>query len=146
MVTAKKKIEDLWAQSCLLKDQAKDIERLVEVFPDLEISTNRWKTERYTSVSVNDRATDVIIGYNCGCCEDKPVEVWPYLVHAGQQIYSRPPSFMVGERNPYSGRDKSYPDWQTDLRKANISESVIKIVEEYFVREESGDCEESDDD
>lgn len=145
MVTAKKKAEDLNAQANLLKDEAQTLEHLVDVFPDLEVHTNRWKTERYTSVTVNGTATNVDIGYNCGCCEDKPVEVWPYIIHADKKIYSNPPSFMVGERNPYTHRDDSYEDWQLSLRRVGISEAVIKIVEEYFEKEASAEDREYDD-
>ncbi len=75
--------------------------------------------------------TDVFTRYNCGCCEDSPLEAWPYLKTEFGDVYSRPAFFMVGEQHHVSGA-RPNKGWQESLRSAKISQVVIDRIARRF--------------
>jgi len=62
------------------QEQAKTLEILIKKYPDLDIHRDRWSTERYIAESVNSKVNDVWFNYNCGCCEDSPLQSWPFII------------------------------------------------------------------
>lgn len=115
-------------------EEAHRLERLLQNFPDLRCYEGRWKKEVVCSKSVNAKVTKYDSRHNCGCCDDSPLEIWPYMEHEGGRIYSDPPCFRVGQRS-YNG-DTPYPDWEEKLKKADIPESIIESVSAHFERYE----------
>ena len=116
------------------QNELNKLSKALAEFPDLKKHTNRWQHVRYASAKANEQVTDVDIAHNCGCCEDSPLEVWPYLMFNGLKIYSEPECFTVGEKIPfYSGSgERPYDGWQDKMREAKIPEAVIAKVQDYF--------------
>ena len=130
-------MSDVHAKILLLRKEAQQkleeahkLERVLDKFPDLCCYEGRWKKEVVYSEGVNAKVTKYDSRHNCGCCDDSPLEIWPYLECEGTRIYSNPPCFMVGQRS-YKG-DISYPDWEEKLKKANIPEDIINSVALHF--------------
>jgi len=109
------------------------VKHLLESFPDLEIQTDRWDRERYSSAKVNSLADHVDMRHNCGCCADSPLEARPYIRFEDDQlIFSNPDFFFVGEKNVSHGFDDPTEGWEAHMRAAGISEAAIVLVHEYF--------------
>jgi len=129
------------------QDKSKEIKRLLalkEMFPDLKQQTGRWGKVTYSSAQVNSRVTDAETRFNCGCCNDSPFEVWPYMETELGRVHSYPAKFTIGERD-YGYNVRLYFDWEDELRKHNIPDSLIERIRTY-VREEFDDEDEYDDD
>jgi len=117
-----------------ISDKQTDLDNLKKLYaeyPDLKRNVNRWKTVRLCSASVNDKTDKYDCSHNCGCCNDSPLEVWPYLETECGKVYSDPPSFQVGEKHWISG-DEPYSGWKGTLREANIPEEIIEKVSHKF--------------
>lgn len=123
-----KEIEDL-------SKEVEGIKKLLKIYPDLKYHTNRWGTIRLYSKSVNPDTTSYDMGHNCGCCDDSPLEVWPYIEIDGLQIYSDPPIFMIGEKDSWSNEysESAYPGWDKEMGEAKISKTVIDKIKEYML-------------
>jgi len=129
--SVKKKLEEIEkanAEKALL-------EALTKEFPDLKIHTNRWGRKRYSAKSANSRVDQYDSGFNCGCCEDSPLEIWPYLETMGTKIHSDPTGIMVADRyDSYDGEEyrklSAYAGWKDRFVGNGISEKVINAVEE----------------
>jgi len=110
------------------KDQeAERLAKLAELYPDLRKHVGRWNKVAYCSASVNSQVTKFDMRHNCGCCNDSPLEIWPYVETPHGKIHSDPPMFFVGERK-WGGGDRPYADWDGKLRAAGIPEEVIHRV------------------
>jgi hypothetical protein len=103
---------------------------LIERFPDLKENKNRWNHVRLSSKLVNSSTNDAEIKHNCGCCDDSPLEVWPYAEIEGLRVFSDPASFTVGQKSGLG--DIPYPGWDERMRKSNIPQIVIDRVNAYF--------------
>ncbi len=117
------------------KAEAEKILVLQKEFPDLRITYDRWRNARYVSKSVNARATEITLGFNCGCCPDSPLEARPYIETMGTKIFADPDSYCVGDR--YDGDDDyrsviAYTGWKDALNKHNISQQVMDKVENHL--------------
>lgn len=108
--------------------------KLLEIYPDIRESTGRWGDVRLISQHVNELVDDVDICHSCGCCEDAPVQAWPFKVVNGVKVFSDPSKFVIGEKVPsYSGMgDRPYDNWQEELEKAGITQIVISKIQKYF--------------
>jgi len=71
--------------------------------------------------------------YNCGCCPDSPLELWPYMITGEDRVYSDPPCILIGEREAHGARPR--PGWVTKLKEANMPEELIQSIKEYFRKE-----------
>ena len=80
--------------------EAARLERLLAAYPDLKKHTGRWEKVAYFSKEANSKVTNYDCRHNCGCCNDSPLEIWPYVETSDGKVYSDPASFMVGERDP----------------------------------------------
>lgn len=114
------------------KQQTLDkLRQLHERYPDLKRDVDRWKNVRYYSPSVNAQVDRFDIRHNCGCCQDSPLEIRPYLETDLGRVYSSPPCFKVGEKH-WMGGDKPYPNWQQKFRDAGIPEPIVGAVSQHF--------------
>jgi hypothetical protein len=126
--------------------EADRLEALLAEFPDLQKKVGRWEKVAFYSKAANERANRFDIRHNCGCCNDSPLEVWPYLETPHGNVYTDPPMFQVGERHWISG-DTPYPGWKDKLREARIPEDIIGAVSMHFKKcaQERKDLCEADD-
>lgn len=132
MTTALEEVTKMQAEARKQLEEAERIGRLSAEYPDLKKHTGRWGKVAYYSASVNALTNDYDYRYNCGCCSDSPLEIWPYLETPNGRVYSDPPSFMVGEKSYHGPRP--YSNWEEDLRKAGISDPIIERVQGHFDR------------
>lgn len=105
--------------------------RLQVTYPDLAAHSGRWNKEVLCSKSVNGLVDKYDMRHNCGCCDDSPLEIWPYLDTADGRVYSDPACFRVGERGYYGG-DSPYDGWDHRMHEAGISTTIIECVRLYF--------------
>ena len=118
----------LWATAQLL-------ERLAKKYPGLWRHTDRWDRVRYCSLAVNGRVNRIEVGHNCGCCDDSPLEIWPYLEDDGPEqfrIHSTPPCFRPGKQNAGGTGEVPNLNWEDEFRRSNISQAVIEQVGDYL--------------
>ena len=108
--------------------------KVLDLFPDLRQTTDRWSHKYFCTSKVNSIVDSADIRHNCGCCEDSPLEIRPYKKIEGIEIYSDPPCFTVGEKIPfYAGTgEREYDGWEDEMRKENISETIIQMTREHF--------------
>jgi len=114
------------------------IKRIKEKYPLLEINEDRWNFKRMSTEEVNTIVDDVYIHHSCGCCPDAVLMARPFIKIDGVLIYSDPCSFSIGEKT-YDGGDYPWDNWEDNMRKCNIPESVIEIIKEYFEKNKP-DC------
>lgn len=124
-------IDKLIQESAKQNAEAQRLSALSTEFPDLQKRVGRWNKVAYYSKSVNTKVQRFDIRHNCGCCNDSPLEVWPYLETPHGKVYSDPPMFQVGEKHWISG-DKPYSGWKVKLRNADIPEEIIGAVQVHF--------------
>jgi len=126
------KIDELEKEKSELDFEIKKLKKVQKIYPDIKTNVNRWSQERLSSKEVNSIVDEVEISHNCGCCDDSPLEVWPYKVVEGLRIFSNPSRFTVADKNAYGCGNIPYDCWEEKLKKENISEVVIKKVEKYL--------------
>lgn len=119
-----------------LIQKKQNIEKILEIYPDLETRLDRWNKEYFVSKMATPQMTECHIHHNCGCCSDSPVEVKPYIMVDGFKINANPLSVFVGEKDPYKYRDIRYPDWKERLEEAGYSQSIIDRANSYFPKDE----------
>jgi hypothetical protein len=112
--------------------------KLKEKYPDLTQNINRWKTVRWCSKSFNGLVNDYEYRHNCGCCNDSPLEIWPYLETENGRVYSDPACFRVGQLD-WHGHDQFYPNWQKSMIDAGIATSVIERLAKLDIPREDVD-------
>jgi hypothetical protein len=108
------------------------MKKLAEAHPDIRKYVGRWEKAVFCSKSVNTKVSDYDLRHNCGCCNDSPLEVWPYLETPLGKVYSDPPMFFVGERDPMTYGDHPKPGWKGLLRAADIPEALIDRISLHF--------------
>lgn len=121
-------------------NKSEEVDRLqimLEKYPDLKQQTGRWDKVAYCSPSVNGQVTDFDWRYNCGCCWDTPVEVWPYLQTELGKIYSLPATFIVG--NKYHKGRVAKKGWKEDLQKAGIADKIIERISHLITEDDDYD-------
>lgn len=125
-------------------DELAALKRLMEAFPDLTLQIDRWEKKRFTSADVNPRCEKYELLHNCGCCDDSPLELWPYVELDGVRIFARGIPFTIGDRWPNGGEDPYY-GWEEKLRAARLPESLTTNVTTYFAENPRRPYEENDD-
>ena len=131
MSSAAESAEALRKEAAQKLAEAERLTRLQARFPDLRKHVGRWNKVAYCSKSVNPLAEKYESRHNCGCCNDSPLEVWPYVETEDGRVYSDPPMFFVGERH-WMGGDTPSPGWRESLQKAGIPQVVIDGVAAHF--------------
>lgn len=141
MKTIQEVIEDKREEISKIQKEIETLEILLKKYPDLERHVDRWRTERFMSKQINSIADKCYFAHSCGCCNDAPLFVRPYIIdeETGAEIYSNPAQIFIGEKNPYPvpGRvykpERADPDWEEGLKKHNISQIVIDKTQEYLL-------------
>jgi len=136
MTDVKKDIIDKQKEIAKLEKETKDLEKLQELYPDLQKHTFRWGRVRYCSKTVNSKCTHYDLSHNCGCCSDSPLELWTYIETEYGKVYSDPTGIMIGENFDYSEADRPYNDWDDRLRGYKIPECIIEELRVKFEKDE----------
>lgn len=131
MPDVKDDIQKLQKEAAAQLAEAERLAKLSEAFPDIKKYTGRWNKVAYYSPTVNEKITDYDMRHNCGCCNDSPLEIWPFAETPVGKVYSDPPVFVVGERHYYHG-DKPYAGWRKKLVDAHIPEAIIEKIAYHF--------------
>jgi hypothetical protein len=146
-MNVKDKKEELQEKIREYQAELQSVESIEDDIPDLETGYDRWSHEYYTAKSVNTRVTNALFKHSCGCCDDAPLRMWPYVILEGKQIYSSPMYFTIGEQCPNCFENIAYSGWEEELHKAGIPESVIDIGRNYFKENGcDGHCYDDDED
>lgn len=142
-----REIERLKKESNQISQKAELLENALKEFPDLRIYEGRWKKIVYYSKLVNSQVDNYDLRHNCGCCNDSPLELWPYIETKYGKIYSSPPRFVIGQRDYICDcGDTPYENWEKDLIDNNIPESIVNKIKNYFAEcENSRECLEEND-
>lgn len=114
--------------------EAAKLEAMLQAFPNIRKHVGRWNKVAYYSKDVNSKVDRFDLRHNCGCCNDSPLEIWPYLETEHGKVASDPPMFRVGERERTYGGDIPYPDWDKKMQDAGLSEGLIGSVSMHFKR------------
>lgn len=115
--------------------QADQLERLLAQYPNLRKHTGRWNKVAYYTRDVNALVDRFDIRHNCGCCNDSPLEIWPYLETPLGKVYSDPSMFRVGQKEPFYHGDVPYKGWDKQMRDAGIPEAIVGAVSMHFRRQ-----------
>ena len=131
MMTIEEQVAKLRKEAEEKTQEAERLVKLQELYPDLQRHVTRWKTERYYSKAVNGEVTRFDLRHSCGCCNDSPLELWPYLETEHGKVYSDPPRFQVGEKH-WMGGDRPYDGWKKKLEAAGFPEIIVGAVGIHF--------------
>ena len=99
--SVQKRLDELNAQFKTTNDEILEILKVYEQLPDLEITYDRWKNKRYSSLAVNAKATEYYTGYSCGCCNDSPLFLYPFVEINGTRVHTKPVRFYIGDKSDY---------------------------------------------
>jgi hypothetical protein len=136
-MTIEEKIESIKNEIEKLQSEWILMEGAQATYPDLKVHTNRWNKVRYTSAKAIALADKCDIAHNCGCCNDSPIELWPYMeykpggIHVAFQIYAEGIPFRIGEKCWCYG-EKEYEGWQDKLRAKGLREEIIQQATKFF--------------
>lgn len=134
MTTAAEKLAQLDKEAAALAAEAARVTALTTLFPDLKIHTDRWKTQRYSSASVNGRVTDYEVRRTCGCCIDAPRVAWPYIETEHGRVYSDPPSFYLSRFDDIGNNEELASDFEAGARKAGLPAAMIERAVNFYSR------------
>jgi hypothetical protein len=132
-----REIEALRKEAAEKLAAADKLAALLALYPNLRQRTGRWKKVVYYSPDVNKVVERFDIRHNCGCCNDSPLEIWPYLETPHGNVYSDPPEFRVGQKEPFYGGDVPRKGWEQEMRSAEIPDVIIGAVSTHFKRSAS---------
>lgn len=133
--TVQKRLDELNAQVKTTHDETMEIINLFDQLPDLEITYDRWKVKRYSSLEVNARATKYYTGYSCGCCSDSPLFLYPFIELDGIRVHTKPVRFYIGERCEYTEDGIRYDtDCLEEMKKQGLSSILIDEVKLLVTR------------
>lgn len=121
-------------------NKIKYLEKLFELFPDIQVNIDRFKTKRYFSKSVNAIAVDCDITYACRCCSDSELIVRAYVKTEYGIVFVNPSSIGIGEKG--YNRDTLYKDWQKYLTRYGLSQDIVDKVKEYIKKQKEEYMEE----
>lgn len=125
--------------------EADRLEQLLAAFPDVRKYTGRWNKVAYYSKTANPITDKYDQRFNCGCCPDSPLEVWPYVETLAGRVYSDPPMFTVGEKG--SGGAVPCGGWESGMLLAGIPQKIVGAIHTYFdacAEEALGETEDED--
>ena len=137
-MTIEEKIEKIKAEIEKLQSEWVLMEAAKAAYPDLKVHTNRWGTVRYTSAKAIALADKIEIAHNCGCCNDSPIELWPYMeyksggINVAFRIYAEGIPFCIGEKCCGCYGEKFDYGFGEKLRQKGLSEEIIKQATEWF--------------
>ena len=132
MKTLKEKLEDRISKSKEEIKQNEKVIKLINIYPDLRIYSNRWNKEYFCSKLVNKIVTDVEFVNACGCCADAPLYAKFYVEIDGIKIYTEPVEVCVGEGSYGGSGYINTETWKDKLEELNINKNVFDKVEKYL--------------
>jgi len=143
MANIKDEINRLELEIKLKSEELLKIKSLLDIYPDLESYVGRWGKNVYCSKSVNKLVNNYERRFNCGCCSDSPLELWPYLDTEHGRIYSSPAMFFIGKKDDDFFRTKLVQSagWKDDLKKHDIPEDLIEKISYIFPKEDEEEVE-----
>jgi hypothetical protein len=107
--------------------------KLQNMFPDLTYSKSRWGTIRFSSSMVNSIADKCYTHHTCGCCDDAPLLVRAYAEIDGFEVYAKPDSVCIGEKDNYVvGGDRLDDDWVDKVKAVYPHPNVVETIKEEF--------------
>jgi len=127
-----KKREEAAKALAVIDAELERVERLKAIYPDLKRHVGRWDKVAYCSPSVNHLVNKYEHRFNCGCCGDSPMELWPYVETHYGRVYSDPTGIFIGEKDPYLGGAVSRSGWREQLKGYGIPEALIEDVAQMF--------------
>ncbi|SRR6266849_5851190 len=107
------------------------VEKILAVRRNLRAFKDHLGVVRYCSSDVNAVVDTVEITHRTDE-EDGVLEILPSVLDEGMHIYSDPPIFILGYRNPKGFGEVPLHDWRDILNDNNISDAVIRKVRLYF--------------
>jgi hypothetical protein len=116
--------------------EASRLAALLEIYPDLQQATNRWRRVFHCSKSVNAVATDFEMGYSCSCCPDPELYVRVFVDTQHGRVYGVPYQISIGERD---GIDYPADAWDDILRDHGIQAGIIDRLKQHFDNQISSD-------
>lgn len=128
-----------------VQEEAARLTALVEIYPDLRKSMNRWSRTFYSSQAVNATATDYEIGYSCGCCSDAAMYVRFYVQTCHGKVFAEPFQKCIGELDG-EYYDSPSNDWEECVRAMQVPERLIDRLRTHFAEEEHRKLENQSDD
>ena len=134
MTTMNEEVEKLRKEAEANMSEAERLVRLYEKYPDMKKYVGRWNKIAYYSRSINEIANEVELRHNCGCCNDSPLEAWPFLQTEDGRVYSDPPRILVGEKHWIAG-DTPEDGWEEKLLKEKIPEKIVEIIRFRFEKD-----------
>lgn len=132
MSTIQESIEKLLKNKDTIEKEVLRLNNILIKYPDTMEAIDRWGVVRLKSKSVNSIVTNCDIKHSCGCCNDSPLKIWPYINTEFGKIFSDPCGIVIGEKD-YDGGDIEQNNWRELLIKENIPNVIIKIAEKYFM-------------
>jgi hypothetical protein len=121
----KEKIIQLEHEISILQCEIKNLNRIYNYFPDLEISTIN-KNEKIYSKMANSKTDKVHIYRSCQCCAEATIYASPYLEIEDFKIYSNPHFFILGDGL------KEEDKWEKEMKRQNIPEIIIEECKTYI--------------
>ena len=125
-------IETLRKEASEKLAEASRLEAMLQAYPNLRKHTGRWKKVAYYTKDVNALVTEYDQRFNCGCCNDSPLEIWPYVQGPHGKVYSEPACFVAGEKEPFYGGAVAHKGWDTKMEAAGIPRPIIDRVRSVF--------------
>lgn len=127
-----KKREEAAKALAVLDAEVLRVEKLQALYPDLKRHVGRWEKVVCCSAAVNGLVDQYETRYNCGCCGDSPMELWPYVETPHGRVYSNPTGIFIGERDPYFGGATSRSGWREQLQGYGLPETLVEKVALLF--------------
>lgn len=111
------------------QNELKQIQFLLEIFPDLEVKIDQWKNKYFSATTANLKVEDFYTAHSCGCCSDSPLFAYPYLEINGVRVHSEPERFYIGEQCDYVASGERYDDGCIEkLQEHQIAKGVVDRI------------------
>ena len=107
------------------------VEKILAVRRNLRAFKDHLGVVRYCSSDVNAFVNSIEMTHRTDG-DGSALEILPFRVEEGIHLYSDPPIYVVGYRNPHGFGEVALPDWRDMLEDNNISNAVIRKVKTYF--------------
>lgn len=133
--SVQKRLDELNAQFKITNDEILEILDVFDQLPDLEITYDRWRNKRYSSLEVNAKATEYFTGYSCGCCDDAPMFLYPLIEINGIRVYTKPVRFYIGDRNEYTEDGVEYDlDCLEEMKTHGLTSELLLKAKKLVTR------------
>lgn len=99
-----------------------DLLKLIEIYPDLDLSINRWGDRRYTTSLNRESVKYIDYGFSCSCCPDPTFIISAFELIGDIKVFYRPEGTQssqvaIGEQEFSSDKIILLKDWENVLSK-----------------------------